>query len=103
MRIGFLVNDIDTEKAGFTTQRLAITAVNRGHEVWFLGAGDLAYDVDEKIHAWARTTEAHQRGLTAEQAAETVDMTDHGEHYNVPGPGVPLAAVQRVYALLEGR
>ncbi|MCB1867117.1 MAG: glutathione synthase [Gammaproteobacteria bacterium] len=56
MRIGFLVNDIGTEKAGVTTQRLAITAVNRDHEVWFLGAGDLAYDVDEKIHGWARST-----------------------------------------------
>ena len=56
MRIGFFINDIETEKAGFTTLRLAMTAVNRGHDVWIIGAGDLAYDVDEKIHAHALST-----------------------------------------------
>ncbi len=55
MRIGFFINDIETEKAGFTTLRLAMTAVNRGHEVWIMGAGDLAYDADEKIRARARS------------------------------------------------
>jgi len=33
MRIGFFINDIETEKAGFTTLRLAMTAVNP-HSVW---------------------------------------------------------------------
>ena len=56
MRIGFFINDIDTEKSGYTTLHLAMTAVNRGHQVWIIGAGDLAYDVDDKIRAWARTT-----------------------------------------------
>lgn len=56
MRIGFLINDIEMEKSGFTTLRLAMTAVNRGHEVWIINAGDLAYDADEKIRARARTT-----------------------------------------------
>jgi glutathione synthase len=56
MRIGFFINDIETEKAGYTTMRLAMTAVNRGHEVWIMGAGDLAYDVDERIRARARST-----------------------------------------------
>lgn len=56
MRIGFFINDIETEKAGFTTLRLAVTAINRGHEVWIISSGDLAYDADEKIRAWARAT-----------------------------------------------
>ncbi|MGB5534569.1 MAG: hypothetical protein WBN08_01600, partial [Thiogranum sp.] len=56
MRIGFLVNEIETEKAGYTTVRLAMTAANRGHDVWFINAGDFAFDTDEKIRAWARTT-----------------------------------------------
>lgn len=51
MRIGFVVNDIMTEQAGYTTTRLAMTAMNRGHEVWIIGIEDLAYDTDEKIHA----------------------------------------------------
>jgi len=64
MRIGFFINDIETEKAGFTTLRLAMTAVNRGHEVWIIGAGDLTYDVDEKIRAQARSTTAKKYKTT---------------------------------------
>ena len=56
MRIGFLISDIETEKLGFTTLRLAMTALNRGHEVWVINAGDLAYDMDEKIRARAHST-----------------------------------------------
>jgi len=55
MKIGFLVNDIDTEKVGFTTVRLACEAVNQGHEVFYFGVGDLAYDTDEYVRARART------------------------------------------------
>ena len=31
MRIGFVVNNVQTEKAQFTTTRLAMTAVHQGH------------------------------------------------------------------------
>jgi len=55
MRIGFMVNDIKTEEPGYTTVRLAMAAINLGHEAWLMGAGDFAYDVDEKIRARART------------------------------------------------
>ena len=34
MRVGFMVNDISTEEAGYTTCRLGMAAINRGHEVW---------------------------------------------------------------------
>lgn len=54
MRIGFLVNDIDTEQAGYTTTRIAMAAINRGHEAWVMTPGDFAYDPDEKIRARAR-------------------------------------------------
>jgi glutathione synthase len=54
MRIGFVVNDVKTEEAGYTTSRLATAAINMGHEVWVMGVGDLAYDPDEKIAARAR-------------------------------------------------
>ena len=53
MRIGFMVNDISTEQPTYTTVRLAMRAVNTGHEAWIIGAGDFIYDTDEKIHAWA--------------------------------------------------
>ncbi|MDA1370440.1 MAG: glutathione synthase [Proteobacteria bacterium] len=55
MKIGFVVNDIATEKAIYTTTRLGMTAVNRAHEVWFLSASDFALDADDRVHAWARS------------------------------------------------
>jgi len=55
MRIGFVVNDILTEKPGYTTIRLAMAAVNLGHEAWLMGAGDFAYDSDENIRARAKS------------------------------------------------
>ena len=51
MRLGFFVNDVMTELAAYTTTRLALTATNRGDEVWYFSAPDFTYDVDEKIHA----------------------------------------------------
>jgi glutathione synthase len=54
VRIGFLVNDVDTEQAGYTTTRLAMSAIKRGHEAWIVSPGDFAYDPDEKIRARAR-------------------------------------------------
>ncbi len=53
MRIGFVVNDIQTEESGYTTTRLAMAAVNRGHEVWLIGTGDLAFDPDDYVRARA--------------------------------------------------
>lgn len=55
MRIGFVVNDVQTEEAGYTTIRLAMTAVNRGHESWLMGAGDLAFDPDGLVRARAKS------------------------------------------------
>lgn len=55
MRIGFVVNEVDTEKEGFTTIRLAMEALNQGHQVFLMGVGDFAYDPDEHIRARART------------------------------------------------
>lgn len=55
MRIGFFVNDIKTEKPAYTTIRLAMVAQKLGHEIWFIGAADFAYDPDDKVHARAYT------------------------------------------------
>ena len=55
MRIGFIVNSIKTEEEGYTTTRLSMEAVNRGHEVWVMGVADLTYDPDEKVRSRARS------------------------------------------------
>jgi glutathione synthase len=54
MRIGFVVNKLETEEAGFTTTRLALASVQRGHESFTFSAGDFIYSPDGSIHAWAR-------------------------------------------------
>lgn len=55
MRFGFAVNDVSTEQPGYTTVRLAMAAINRGHEAFLIGAGDFAYDKDEKVRAIGTT------------------------------------------------
>ncbi len=54
MKIGFLVNDIATEQATYSTTRIAMAAINRGHEAWVMTPGDFAYDPDEAIRARAK-------------------------------------------------
>ena len=54
MRIGFAVNQTETEEENYTTTRLAMTAANRGHEAWLIGTGDFAYDPDDYVRARAR-------------------------------------------------
>ena len=99
MRIGFIVNDIKTEEANYTTTRLATEAVNQGHTVWVMGVGDLAYDPDEKIHARAssvpsrkyKTSQAFLEVLQGKGAVReriTVDDLDVLMLRNVPSDDV---------------
>jgi len=53
MRLAFFVNSLETERAVYTTTRLAMSAIRRGHDVWYIDADDFAYDADEQIRAWA--------------------------------------------------
>jgi len=85
MRIGFVVNDVLTEKAAYTTTRLAMTAVNMGHECWELGVGDFIYSADGSICARARrpagnhyeSLEEFLKELQAEDAkTERISMDD---------------------------
>jgi glutathione synthase len=55
MKIGFVVNDVQTEQAGYTTTRLAMTATRLGHEAWLLGVADFENASDGSIRAYART------------------------------------------------
>ena len=95
MKIGFLVNDISAEEAGFTTTRLGCEAVNQGHEVFVIGVGDLAYDPDESVRARARSVpqkkygshESYLRDLQGPKAVKsrvTVDEFDVLMLRNVP-------------------
>ena len=41
MRLAFFVNDVITEVDEYTTTRLARAAAQGGHEVWYIGVGDV--------------------------------------------------------------
>jgi glutathione synthase len=43
MRIAFLINDMATEVDEYTTTRLARAAARAGHEVWYVGVGDVEH------------------------------------------------------------
>jgi glutathione synthase len=60
MKIGFVVNDVQTEKAAYTTTRLAMAAVNLGHAAWVMGVGDFIYAPDGSIRAIARTVSGQE-------------------------------------------
>ena len=55
MKIGCVVNDVATEQAQYTTNRLAMTAKEMGHEAWFMGVGDFSYQPDGSLVTKART------------------------------------------------
>ncbi len=53
---------------------------------------------------WEKASDAHARGLTVQEASEQIDMTNHADSYgNIQGPGVAVAAIERIYEILEGR
>ena len=54
MKIGFVVNHVDTELAQYSTTRLAMAASNREHEVWLMGVGDLSQNPEGQVVATAR-------------------------------------------------
>ena len=55
MRIGIVVNIMDTVKTGQTTYRLAAACSNAGDDVYIMSSGNFAYDADDKIRAFARS------------------------------------------------
>ncbi|TWU24761.1 hypothetical protein [Bythopirellula polymerisocia] len=55
MKIGLVVNVMDSDGSGATTYRLAAEAINAGHEVWVMSTGSLSYNPDDTIRAFART------------------------------------------------
>ena len=58
MRLAFLINDIETEKAEFTTTALALAALRRGHDVFYVSVEGFAFDPDDEVRVFARTPQA---------------------------------------------
>jgi len=114
MKIGFVVNAIESEQAGYTTTRLAMAAVNRGHDAWLIGTGDLALDPDDYVHARARTAPKTKykslenfleelRGPRAKTARITVDDLDVLMLRNDPAEDIGRRAWAQMAGILFGR
>ncbi len=114
MKIGFMVNDIKTEEPGYTTTRLAMAALNRGNEVWLMGAGDFAYDTDEHIYARAKSVPkknyksseiylAHLQGKNAVTERINVDDLDVLMLRNDPSTDTGLRSWAQGSGIIFGR
>ncbi len=60
MKLGLVVNNIDTEAPDYTTTQIALTATNMGHQVWYIGLKHLAYGIDDSVYAVARRVPLHR-------------------------------------------
>ena len=53
MNIGLFINELDSELPEYATTCIARAAVNKGHQIAYIGVEDFAYDPDETVHARA--------------------------------------------------
>lgn len=53
MKIAFVINECMSEMIDYSTTHLAVTALMRGHDVWYINVADFSYDPDEMVHAWS--------------------------------------------------
>ena len=58
MKIGFVINDYATELPAYTTTRLALQAVQMGHESYHIAVEDFAYTQSEQMGAHAKKAPA---------------------------------------------
>ncbi len=82
MKIGFVVNDVATEQAVYTTTRLALAASQAGHEVSLMGLGDFAYEPDGSMSARARSASG-KRYRSLERYLEDVQKPEVEQQTNM--------------------
>jgi len=82
---------------------LGFDTVLPGHGEAFTDKAKIGYFQDYLRDVWAEVGRLKREGVSAEDAAKRADMTKHAAHFPIQGPGVPLIAVQRIYALLDAR
>ena len=83
MKIAFFINGIQSEESGYTTTRLAMYAINRGHDVFYLSPESFALDPDNKVRARAilppkrkyKTTDSFMKDFKSSKAgAERISV-----------------------------
>lgn len=75
MKIGFVVNDVATELPVYTTVRLAATAVQMGHEAWFIGVGDFAFEPSGSLSGLGRRAAPRKKKPSQEDLLAALQNT----------------------------
>lgn len=87
MKLALVVNNIFTECTDYTTTVIAMTAMDMGHDVWYISLEQLSYSEDDTVYAKARRAPPHKyysaaaflKALTSDKAIEervTLDELD---------------------------
>lgn len=78
-------------------------------DIWLPGHGPVMRSKEPVGHfqaylrdLWTKASQMHSRGVSADQAAQQIDMSDHSRNFaQIRGAGVDPRAVRRIYQLLE--
>lgn len=84
MKLGLLVNSLEGEKDAYATTAIARTAVQRDHQVYYIGIEDFAHDPDDLLRARATRAPAEAGDAKAflkairsgEDGRERIDLPD---------------------------
>jgi glutathione synthase len=83
MKIAFVVNDVHTELATYTTMRLAMAATNMGHKSYTFGVGDFVCAADGAVHALARRARGKSYKSLDKFLADLQSDDHDAEHINL--------------------
>ena len=89
MNIGFIVNNVETEGAGYTTVYMALHMHNQGHTVYLMGVGDLAYYPDGFMGANAVQADPKKKYKTALTYLEAI-QSDKTEKVRITAPDLDV-------------
>ncbi len=109
MKLGLVVNNVLTEKADYTTTLIAMSAMSRGHQVWYIGLDRLSYAKSDRVCVKALSVPPHNyhshktfiRALHSDKAIEqliTLDELDILWLRNDPAEDI----IKRPWARLAG-
>lgn len=78
-------------------------------DIWLPGHGPVMRSREPIDHfqayladLWDKTAALHRRGVSADDAAAQIDMTNHSANYaQIRGPGADPRAIRRIYELLN--
>jgi glutathione synthase len=83
MKIAFVVNDVETELASYTTTRLGMAATNMGHKSYTFGVGDFLCAADGSVHALARRARGKSYKSLDKFLADLQSEEHDAEHINL--------------------